>query len=63
MAKRAQGMTLDEARAILHRWRERKPGEHALVLAADKLLAEAWEQRREQKLKKPNDRRPTDEQR
>jgi hypothetical protein len=48
-------MTLDEARAILHRWRERKADEHALVLAADKLLAEAWEQRRAQQPKKPYD--------
>lgn len=46
-------MALDEARAILHRWRERKPGERALVLAADKLLAEAWEERRGQTLKRP----------
>jgi hypothetical protein len=53
MAKRTQPMTLDEARAILHRWRERNSGEHALVLAADKLLAEAWEQRREQQPKSP----------
>jgi hypothetical protein len=53
MAKRTQRMTPDEARAILHRWREREPGERALVLAADKLLADAWEERREQKRKKP----------
>jgi hypothetical protein len=46
-------MTLDEARAILHRWRERKPGEHDLAVAADKLLAETWERQRDQKLKKP----------
>jgi hypothetical protein len=45
MTKRPQ-MTLDEARAILHRWDKRKPGEHDLVLAADKLLAETWEKRR-----------------
>jgi hypothetical protein len=32
MAKRTQPMTLDEARAILHRWRERKPDERPLVL-------------------------------
>jgi hypothetical protein len=53
MTKRTQHMTLEEARALLHRWRERKPGEHPLVLAADKLLAEAWEECRGQKLKKP----------
>ena len=45
-------MTLDEARAILHRWDKRKPGEHDLVLAADKLLAETWEKRREEQRKK-----------
>jgi hypothetical protein len=28
-------MTLDEARAILHRRDKRKPGEHNLVLATD----------------------------
>jgi len=37
-------MTLDEARTILHRWDKRKPGERDFVLAADKLLAEAWEE-------------------
>jgi hypothetical protein len=35
-------MTLDEARAILHHWDKRKPGERELVRAADGLLAEAW---------------------
>jgi hypothetical protein len=53
MAKRKSQMTLDEARAILHRWRERKAGERVLVLAADKLLAQAWEKRRKQKPRKP----------
>jgi hypothetical protein len=51
MPKRPE-MTLDEARAILHRWDKRKPGEHNLVLAADKLLAETWEKRREEQRKK-----------
>jgi hypothetical protein len=45
-------MTLDEARAILHRWDKRQPGERDLVLEADKLLAEAWEKRREEQRKK-----------
>jgi hypothetical protein len=45
-------MTLDEGRAILHRRDERKPGEHDLVLAADRLLAEAWDKRREEEGKK-----------
>jgi hypothetical protein len=48
-------MTLDEARAILHRWDKRKPGEHELVRAADRLLAEAWEARREEERKKRRD--------
>jgi len=51
MAKRPQ-MTLDEARAILHRWDRRQPGERDLVLEADKLLAEAWEKRYEDQRKK-----------
>lgn len=55
MAKRAP-ITLDEARAILHRWRNRQSGERALVLAADKLLADTWEERREQTLRKPYER-------
>jgi hypothetical protein len=41
-------MTLDEARAILHRWDRRQPGERDLVLEADKLLAEAWEKHYEE---------------
>jgi hypothetical protein len=45
-------MTLDEARAIPHRWDKRQPGERDLVLAADKLLAETWEKRREEQGKK-----------
>ena len=49
-------MTLDEARAILHRWDKRQPGERDLVLEADKLLAEEWEKRREEQRKK---RRPS----
>jgi hypothetical protein len=48
-------MTLDEARAILHRWDKRKAGERELVLAANRLLAEAWEARRKEEGKK---RRP-----
>jgi hypothetical protein len=51
MTKRPK-MTLDEARAILHRWDKRQPGERDLVLEADKLLAEAWEKRREEQQKK-----------
>jgi hypothetical protein len=51
MAKRPQ-MTLDEARAILHRWDRRQPGERDLVLEADKLLAEAWEKRYEEQRKR-----------
>lgn len=39
-------MTLTEARQILHRWADRKPGERELVLEADRLLAEAWEKHR-----------------
>jgi hypothetical protein len=38
-------MTLDEARALLNRWDDRKPGEQKLVLMADKLLAKAWEKK------------------
>jgi hypothetical protein len=44
MAK-APTMTLDEARAILNRWDDRKPGDHKLVLLADKLLRRAWERK------------------
>jgi hypothetical protein len=51
MTKRRQ-MTLDEARAILHRWDRRQPGERDLVIEADKLLAEAWEKRYEEQRKK-----------
>jgi hypothetical protein len=51
MTKRPQ-MTLDEARAILHRWDRRQPGERDLVLEADKLLAEAWEKRHEEQRKR-----------
>jgi hypothetical protein len=45
-------MTLEEARAILHRWEDRRPGEHQLVIAADQLLEQAWRQRQEQQQKK-----------
>jgi hypothetical protein len=45
-------MTLDEARTVLQRWDKRKPGERDFVLAADRLLAEAWEERREEERKK-----------
>jgi hypothetical protein len=39
-------MTLEEARALLDRWHNRQPGEHALVLQADKLLAKEWERQK-----------------
>jgi hypothetical protein len=39
-------MTVAEARELMDRWADRKPGEHALVLKADKLLAKAWERRK-----------------
>jgi hypothetical protein len=45
-------MTLDEARAIMHRWDRRQPDERDLVLEADKLLAEEWEKRQEEQRKK-----------
>jgi hypothetical protein len=46
-------MTVDEARALLHRWDDRKPGEHKLVLLADRILAEAWEERRKRSIRRP----------
>ena len=39
-------MTAAEARAILDRWERRQPGEHPLVVKADRLLERLWRKRK-----------------
>jgi hypothetical protein len=45
-------LSADQARAILNDWQNRKPGEHQLVLAADKLLARLWRQKQARRFAK-----------
>lgn len=45
-------MTREDALAILNRWDRRQPGEHDLVIEADRVLRVAWEERLDEERKK-----------